>query len=80
MLSASKTTFGPNYLKILRAKGLKNLTNLPKKFCEFPLRSHLKNTRRSSTEKRPKMIFIKNSNPTSVPSLKERKMNIVMRR
>ncbi len=34
MMSAQKT----NNLKILRHKVRKNLTNLPKKFCEFPPR------------------------------------------
>jgi len=35
MISASKTTFSHYILKILRPKVMKNLTNLPKKFCEF---------------------------------------------
>jgi hypothetical protein len=37
MISPSKTTFSLGNLKILRPKVLKNLTNLLKKFCEFPL-------------------------------------------
>jgi len=36
MTSASKTTFCNYDLKILRTKVTKNLTNLHKKFCEFP--------------------------------------------
>ncbi len=39
MLSASKITFSLNVLKISRPKVTKNLTNLLKKFCEFPPRS-----------------------------------------
>ncbi len=35
MISASKTTFSHNNLKISRPKVTKNLTNLPKKFCKF---------------------------------------------
>jgi len=38
MISASKTTFSPNNLKILRPKVAKNLTNLLKMFGEFPPR------------------------------------------
>ena len=38
MTYASKTTFCLNNLKILRPKVTKNLTNLRKKFCEFPHR------------------------------------------
>jgi len=36
MIFASKTTFSCYNLKILRPKVTKNLTNLRKKFCEFP--------------------------------------------
>jgi len=36
MISASKTTLNLNNLKILRPKVAQNLTNLRKKFCEFP--------------------------------------------
>jgi len=36
MISASKTIFSLNNLKILRPKVMKYLTNLLKKFCEFP--------------------------------------------
>jgi len=36
MISASKSTLCLNNLKILRSKVTKNLTNLRKKFCEFP--------------------------------------------
>ncbi len=36
MISASKTTLSHYNLKILRPKVTKNLTNLPKKFCDFP--------------------------------------------
>ncbi len=36
MISALKTTLNQNNLKILRTKVRKNLSNLPKKFCEFP--------------------------------------------
>ncbi len=36
MISASKSTLNLNNLKILRPKVTKNLTNLHKKFCEFP--------------------------------------------
>jgi len=36
MISASKTTFSHYSLTILRPKVTQNLTNLPKKFCEFP--------------------------------------------
>jgi len=36
MISASKTTFSLNNIKILRLKVKKNLTNLRKKFCESP--------------------------------------------
>jgi len=36
MISASKTAVSLNNLKILRPKVMKNLTNLPKKFCESP--------------------------------------------
>ena len=39
MISASKTTFSLKNLKILRPKVTKNLTNLLKKFCEFPPRA-----------------------------------------
>ncbi len=39
MISASKTTFSLNNLKILRPKVTKNLTNLLKKFCEFSPRA-----------------------------------------
>jgi hypothetical protein len=39
MICASKTTFSLNNLKILRSKVTKNLTNLLKKFCEFPPRA-----------------------------------------
>jgi len=35
MTSASKTTYGRYYLKILRPKVTKNINNLRKKFCEF---------------------------------------------
>ncbi len=35
MISASKTTFGHNNLKILRLKVIKNLTNLHKKFIRI---------------------------------------------
>jgi len=38
MISASKTTFRHYNLKILRPKDAKNITNLRKKFCEFPPR------------------------------------------
>ncbi len=38
MIFASKSTLSLNNLKILRPKVTKNLTNLPKKFCEFPPR------------------------------------------
>ena len=38
MTYASKTTFCLNNVKILRPKVRKNLTNLHKKFCEFPHR------------------------------------------
>jgi len=37
-ISASKTTLSLNNFKILRPKVMKNLTNLLKKFCEFPPR------------------------------------------
>jgi len=36
LISASKTTFSLNNLKILRPKVTKNLKNLLEKFCEFP--------------------------------------------
>jgi len=36
MISASKTTFILNDVKILRPKVMQNLTNLLKKFSEFP--------------------------------------------
>jgi len=36
MISALKTTFSLNNLRILRPKVTKNLTNSLKKFCEFP--------------------------------------------
>ncbi len=39
MISASRITFSHYSLKILRPKVRKNLTNLHKKFCEFPPRS-----------------------------------------
>ena len=39
MISASKTTFRVNNLKILRPKVTKNIKNLSKKFCEFPPRN-----------------------------------------
>jgi len=39
MISASKSTLSLNNLNILRPKVTKNLTNLPKKFCESPPRS-----------------------------------------
>jgi len=35
MIAASKITLSHYNLKILRPKVTKNLTNLPKKFCEF---------------------------------------------
>jgi len=38
MISASKATLNQNNLKILGTKVMKNLKNLRKKFCEFPLR------------------------------------------
>jgi len=38
MIFASKTTLSQNNFKILRHKVTKNLTNLPRKFCESPLR------------------------------------------
>jgi hypothetical protein len=36
MIFASKSTLSLKNLKILRPKVMKNLANLPKKFCEFP--------------------------------------------
>ncbi len=36
MIFASKSTLSPNNLKILRPKFAKNLTNMPKQFCESP--------------------------------------------
>ncbi len=36
MISASKNTLSLNNLKNLRSKGMKNLTNFGKKFCESP--------------------------------------------
>ncbi len=36
MISASKSALSLNNLKILRPKVTKNITNLHKKFCEFP--------------------------------------------
>jgi len=42
MISASKTTFSHCNIKILRLKVTKNLTNLLKKFCEFPPRKFLR--------------------------------------
>jgi len=36
MIFASKSTVSLDNLKILRHKVMKNLTNLLKKFCEFP--------------------------------------------
>jgi len=36
MISATKGSLSLNNHKILRPKGTKNLTNLHKKFCEFP--------------------------------------------
>ncbi len=36
MISASKNYLSLNDLKILRHKVTNNLTNLRKKFCEFP--------------------------------------------
>jgi len=36
MISAPKSTLSLNNLKILMPKLMQNLTNLPKKFCEFP--------------------------------------------
>jgi len=36
MISASRSTLSQNDLKMLRPKVKKNLTNLPKRFCEFP--------------------------------------------
>jgi len=39
MISASKSTLSLKNLKILRPKVTKNLTNMPKKFCEFPPRA-----------------------------------------
>jgi len=41
MISASKSTLSLNNLKILRSKVTKNLTILPKKFCEYPPRYFL---------------------------------------
>jgi len=41
MKSASKSTLSLNNLINLRAKVTKNLTNLPKKFCEFRPRSQI---------------------------------------
>jgi hypothetical protein len=41
MISASKTTFTPNNLKILRPEVSKNLTNLLKKFCEYVTKLHM---------------------------------------
>jgi len=38
MIFASKSTLNLNNLKIFRHKVTKNLTNLTKKFCEFPAR------------------------------------------
>jgi len=38
MISDLKSTLSLNNLKILRPKVTKNLTNWPKKFCEFPPR------------------------------------------
>jgi len=35
LIFASKTTFSHFNLKMLRPKVKKNVTNLPKKFCEF---------------------------------------------
>jgi len=35
LISASKTTFSHNNLKVLRPEVTKNITNLRKKFCEF---------------------------------------------
>jgi len=37
-MSASETTFSHFNLKILMPKVMKNITNLRKKFCEFPPR------------------------------------------
>jgi hypothetical protein len=37
MISASKSTLSIKNLNILSPKVTKNLTNLPKKFCEFDL-------------------------------------------
>ena len=36
MTYASKTSFCLNNLKIVMPKVMKNITNLRKKFCEFP--------------------------------------------
>ena len=51
MIFASKSNLSPDNLKILRPKATKNLTNLPKKFCEFPPRecSLIKNLPKSWT-------------------------------
>jgi len=35
MISAAKSTLSLKNIKILRPKVTKNLTNLPKRFCEF---------------------------------------------
>ncbi len=42
MKSASKTTLSQNNFKILRTKVRKNLTNLRKKFFEFPPRAFVR--------------------------------------
>ncbi len=47
MMFASKSTLSLNTLKILRPKDTKNLTNLHKKFCEFPPWSSLLRLRKS---------------------------------
>jgi len=44
MISTSKSTFSHYNLKILKPGVTKNLTNLLKKFCEFPHNFFIKGT------------------------------------
>jgi len=57
MIFASKTTLNLKNLKILRSKVTKNLTNLPKKFCEFPPSSLIRMKEEKLTNKLEIMLF-----------------------
>jgi len=57
MISASKSTLSLNNLKILRPKVTKYLTNLRKKFCEFPPRvSGMEKNKKQSEKKQDKVL------------------------